>query len=254
MASDIVRFEWLYTPPDLFEERTELQCDRCIFVVDPSCVHTTIEIDTGASTADIDKLRNELHAKLNARFLATQLVEHRTYALSQATTLRKSSSGQADTLILIETAHVRIQEGRVDVLCERADGTTLDTRRDRIDRRNQIVQLAAKHSSNSLAHSLLTSYSTSVSNPRNELVHLYEIRDALAKRFGGEKGVRDALGIARAQWSELGRLADAEPILQGRHSGKHFGTLREATPSELSTARDIARQMISAYLAYLEKA
>lgn len=92
-----------------------------------------------------------------------------------------------------------------------------------------------------------------MNNPRNELVHLYEIRDALAKRFGGEKGARSALGITRAQWSELGRLADAEPILQGRHSGAHFGSLRDATAAELSSAREIGRGMIEAYFAYLEK-
>jgi hypothetical protein len=186
MDRDMVRFEWLYNPPDLFEERIELQCDVCVFVVDPGRVRASIEIDTGASIADIDKLRVQLHEKLNAQFLGAQLLEHRNYTLAQATALRESASGQADTLIIVESARVTLQEGRTDILCERADGTTLDTRRDRITRRKYLAQLAARHSSDPLAQSLLTSYSTSVSNPRNELVHLYEIRDALAKRFGGE--------------------------------------------------------------------
>lgn len=111
MVRDIIRFEWLYAPLDLFEERAELQCDRCVFVVDPGRVRASIEIDTTASIADVDRLRVELHEKLNARFLATQLVEHRNYTLSQATTLRESASGQADTLIIIETARVTVQGG-----------------------------------------------------------------------------------------------------------------------------------------------
>jgi hypothetical protein len=89
--------------------------------------------------------------------------------------------------------------------------------------------------------------------PGNELIHLYEIRDALSTKFGGERGVRAALlGISSSDWSMLGRLANDEPIRQGRHRGHHAGALRGATETELAQARAIARRMIDAYLRYLE--
>lgn len=90
----------------------------------------------------------------------------------------------------------------------------------------------------------------SVKDPDNELVHLYEIGDALAKKFGD--AVRAKLGITRAQWSRFGRLANNEPLRQGRHRGKNAGNLRDATEGELQEARGIARTMIEAYLQFLE--
>jgi hypothetical protein len=85
------------------------------------------------------------------------------------------------------------------------------------------------------------------------LVHLYEIRDALKTKFGGDGETRDALAISRKTWSRFGNLADHEPLRQSRHRGIHTGTLRDATKSELNEARDIARGMIEAYGRYLEK-
>jgi hypothetical protein len=39
--------------------------------------------------------------------------------------------------------------------------------------------------------------------------------------------------------------------MQGRHRGKQLGALRDATASELSEAREIARRMVEGYLRHL---
>jgi hypothetical protein len=98
----------------------------------------------------------------------------------------------------------------------------------------------------------LWSYSAGVRDPVNELVHLYEIRDALSVKFGGEIRVRSALAITASQWSRFEQLSNSEPLRQGRHRGKTGETLRDASESELIEARCIARAMIEAYLQYLE--
>jgi len=92
-----------------------------------------------------------------------------------------------------------------------------------------------------------------VNDPNNELVHLYEIRDTLSKKFGGENAACQALNISAAQWSRLGQLANNEPLRQGRHRGKNPGALRDATEAELTEARDITRQFVEAFLEYLER-
>ncbi len=92
-----------------------------------------------------------------------------------------------------------------------------------------------------------------VNEPNNELVHLYEIRDALSTKFGGENAARTKLAISNANWSRLGQLANSAPLRQGRHRGKKVGELRDATESELKETRNIARNMIEAYFDYLEK-
>lgn len=92
-----------------------------------------------------------------------------------------------------------------------------------------------------------------VVDPNNELVHLYEIRDALAKKFGREGACCKVLHFSSSQWSRLGRLANSEPLNQGRHRGKSLGKLRDTTEAELQEARNIARNFVEAYFAYLAR-
>jgi hypothetical protein len=94
-----------------------------------------------------------------------------------------------------------------------------------------------------------------VEDPANEFLHLHEIRDALKTEFGGEQAARTTLGIERTAWSEFRRLANAEPVKQGRHRGKRAGEpLRDATALELSHARSFASNLIEEYMRYLERA
>jgi hypothetical protein len=80
---------------------------------------------------------------------------------------------------------------------------------------------------------------------------LYEIRDALSIKFGGERNTCSILNVSKNEWSRFGRLANDEPLYEGRHRGENVGQLRHATESELAEVRGIARQMILAYLKYL---
>ena len=66
---------------------------------------------------------------------------------------------------------------------------------------------------------MFESYSNSVSDSDNELVRLYEIRDALRVHYGGETNVKDALGITESEWEQLGRLTNDPHISQGRDRG-----------------------------------
>jgi hypothetical protein len=88
---------------------------------------------------------------------------------------------------------------------------------------------------------------------QNELAHLYEVLDALAKNFGGKYPACSALGIEEAHWRRLGELANDAPLSQGRHRGWHVGRLQDATSEELNEARAIAKNMIQAYLKYLDR-
>jgi len=91
-----------------------------------------------------------------------------------------------------------------------------------------------------------------VRDPNNELVHLYEIRDALVVKFGGDAATRTTFRISRAQWSRFGARCNDELLRQGRHRGNNAGAFRDATEGELMEARGIARTMIESYLQYLE--
>ena len=84
-----------------------------------------------------------------------------------------------------------------------------------------------------------------------EIIYL---SDALSLKFGGKKAVISALKtISQSDWSWFGNLCDEEPLRQGRHRGKKYSELRDATDDELSRARGIAQAMIEGYLRYLDK-
>lgn len=101
-------------------------------------------------------------------------------------------------------------------------------------------------------NSICPTYPAAVKYPENELVHLYEIRDTLSKLFNGKKPACKALCLSASHWSRLGKLANDEPLKQGRHRGKSAGELRDASESELLEARNIACNFIESYLLYLD--
>lgn len=126
-----------------------------------------------------------------------------------------------------------------------------DTRRDRIEAAKEVMLRASKYRKEPVVRSLLKSYSAAMADPQNALTHLYEIRDALALKLGGDAEARSTLGITKGQWSRLGYLANEVPLSEGRHRGQKIGQLRDATPAELDEARAIAKHMIQAYLDHL---
>jgi hypothetical protein len=122
-----------------------------------------------------------------------------------------------------------------------------DTRVERLAHDSMFVRcLASKAAASPTVRRALESYSQSMADPDNELVHLYEIRDTAGKHFGTGTAARNALGISKTAWSALGRLANDDSLRQGRHRGTQIGGLRDATHEELQQARTIARGILEA--------
>jgi hypothetical protein len=70
-----------------------------------------------------------------------------------------------------------------------------------------------------------------------QFVRLYQIRDALVKRFGSERDAKEALGVTTSDWKFYGQMANDEPVVEGRHRGKSLGPLRNATTDERARMR-----------------
>ncbi|MCZ6551382.1 MAG: hypothetical protein O6926_08300 [candidate division NC10 bacterium] len=247
----VVVLEWQFSPPDYFEEAINITRDDY-----------TMAIADGKAEAKIDaviydanpSLRGALQTALNDRFLGVLLLTHRTYELSNSTMTRVHPEGRRDIYLDAEAGHYTLSGGTVDFqVTDKVGNVVVDSRRDRIEKKKTLAELVSKYRAiDTLLVSLLRSYDAGVRDPNNELVHLYEIREALSTRFGGENEARLALGISCPMWSGLGRLCNSEPLRQGRHRGKSCRELRDATEGELAEARGIARGMVEAYLQYLE--
>lgn len=100
-----------------------------------------------------------------------------------------------------------------------------------------------------------SSYYSSISDPDNEFVHLYEVRDTVSSLFKGSKEAMNTLNISKSRWDVLGKLANIEPLLEGRHRGsvKQSVELRRANTYELKMARQCAVELIEKYLNYREQ-
>jgi hypothetical protein len=248
---DIVVLEWKFSPPDYFEEPIHIKRDDYVMTIS----NGTVEARIRPELYDKDQsIRDRLHSSLNDRFLGVQLFSHKPYELSKASMYRLHRDGRKDITIFPEPILITVSMGEPDIIVKDKDGNVIsDSRQERIQKKQELAELAEKYrQKDPFLASILHSYNEAVNDPDNELVHLYEIRDAIAKHFGGELAAKSVLGISGTQWSRLGKLANDEPLKQGRHRGKNPGVLRDATEGELREARSITRNLVEAYLDYLE--
>jgi len=248
----VVVLEWSFSPPDYFEEMTHIVCKTYSMTIDKGKVEARIDPVAYDNESEI---RNELHDALNACFLGVQLLKHTPYKLSKPSMYRLHPDGRRDVTIFPEPCAAIASVGIPDVVVKDKNGNIVSSsQRDRSEKMKKLAELAERYSpQDKVVASMLASYNRAVNDPGNELVHLYEIRDALSSKFGGESGALEKLDISSTQWSRLGRLADDTPLRQGRHRGRKLGELRDATASELEEVRSSSRKMIKAYLNYLER-
>ncbi len=244
---DVVVLEWEFSPANYFEKPIKITRQDYVMTISQGKVEARIDQEVYGTD---HMMRDELHTALNDRFLGAQLLTHRAYTLSKASMFRLHPDGQKDVTIFAEPCIVTVSAGTADLVVKDRDGNIItDSRKERIEKRQKLAELAEKYSpKDALTASLLKSYNAAVNDPDNELVHLYEIRDALITRFGRESKALKALGITSTQWSRLGELANDAPLRQGRHRGKKVGVLRDATEAELNEVRNIARRLIESYL------
>ena len=77
-----LQLAWTFTPPDLFEDRNEVQYEACTFLIDAGRVTARCEVDSGIDAEHIQRYCTELHQRLDALFLAAQMLAHKPYDLS----------------------------------------------------------------------------------------------------------------------------------------------------------------------------
>lgn len=237
---------WSFTPPEYFEAPLEVVRDSYVMTIEHGSASLRMSIDEFDSRPHLE---DELHEALEARFLAAAMFNHQPYTLEKPVIKRVDKHGHVHHILIAEAMTIVTALGTVDVIVTDASGRVMaDSRAERISNRIALADLAEAHRHDALLKALLKAYGSSIRDPNSELVHLYEIRDALSTRYGGDKQAKKALGITAAAWSDLGRLCNHEPLRQGRHRGENVGALRDATQPELKLARDLAVGMIKAYL------
>ncbi|VTU35782.1 hypothetical protein H4CHR_03746 [Variovorax sp. PBS-H4] len=254
MSSDIaythVIIDWNFTPADFFEG--PLTVTREGYTVSLADGKVEARID-GAMFAARGGMGEQIQAELEGRFRAAQLLRHETYALSRGATIKVRPNGTRDIAIELQPVACKIAGGTVGILITDPEGKVVyDSEQLRREEDRALVDRVGAHLADSVLVTILKSYGAAVRDPDNELVYLYEIRDALSTLFGGDREARTALGTSAAEWRRFGQLCNAEPLRQGRHRGKTLGALRDATEGELVEARTLGKQLLEGYLAVLD--
>ena len=248
----MTRIEWPYSPATFFERAIRLETPAY-----------TLEIADGYAVAFLtipqepvpDELRDTIADRITAEFDAQLPVKHMDYRLEAPRTEQYYPDGRKGVAIHLQSSITVTGQLNPDIVVKAGTGAVLrDTRAERLAGegafRAVVVEAMPR---DPLLGELLTSYRAAVRDPPDELVHLYEIRDALKKRFRSSTNTIEALGISRATWDRFGHLANGEPLDQGRHRGSHAGRNRPASRSELAEARELARALILAFAKYLSE-
>ena len=246
-----IKIEWNYKPPSYFEEKLILEREGYSIGISEGSItaHMTANFFDSSQNM-LDSLTMELHNY----FLGAQVVRRQAFEISGGPITRRMPDGRKHTTIALSTAVMKYSSWPVDLAYIDSQGRAHDTRRDRIDIMKKLADSSARYAStDQTLRKMLESFDAAVRDPGNELVHLYEVWEALSQKFQGESAVKDALGISNNARSKLGRLANDEPLNQGRHRGRYVGSLRDATIEELGEARAIARDLIVSYSNYLDK-
>ena len=161
--------------------------------------------------------------------------------------------GKNNYTLFVESIPFELSFGDVHFLVKDAAGNSIkDTKAKKQQSTLEFAELSAKHGNDFTVSKLLQAYTASIKDPANEFVHLYEIKDALRTRFGKESIAKTKLGISDDDWKPIGKFPNDPSMKQGRHRGLSEDVLRDATQEELRVARQIAENIILAYLKYID--
>lgn len=247
-----IQLEWKYSPGIYLEEpiliefeggELEIKDGVAIAVIEPEAFHADKSI------------REELTNKIENRLHAVQIMTHKDFELSKPSRTDIREDGKKNYYLEIESCVINMSVGTLDLVVHDKDGNIIsDTKKERLDKQSTFAYLIDKHREHGATlDQMLKSYQQSVKDLKNELVHLYEIRDALFNKFGSKANAIKALGITKTEWDEIGILANSLPLKQGRHRGQYVGTLRNAESAELEMARKSVVHLTDKYLEFLEK-
>lgn len=236
-------FEYLWTlvPAEFLEQPLTLESTTYIVSSDAGSVVARIAIQPS------DGLRQRIERHIISRLQGDQLISFRSFQLTHVGDRTVLPDGSIAKRHVSGSGHVGLRLGvKGDIRGLGPDGTVVhDAKAERLKLKATLGEKIHQHATNATLRRMLDSYASAIREPQNELIHLYEIKEALhsAKVLGKMK-------MTKTELDSLTRLANNDPILEGRHRGKHT-VLRPATHAELEATRTTARELIARYIAHL---
>jgi len=257
-----VILQWDYSPKDFLKEEDVTYKGGIDLEIGDGKMRATIEIETFEKSEDI---QNELTQFIENRMYAVLLEKNVSFELGKPSRTDLSEDGiltsYAGKITLTQTT-----SSSMDVRVIRDGRIVADTKQEREDKQKWRIKAIETHRlTNDALDLMLHSYAMALKHSKYELVHLYEVRDALARKFNDKKRKTHActtLGIDKDNWDKFGSIANCCHIRHSRHVGKSVSSprdsassiksLRDAKPCELSFVRRFVLRCIDNYLTYLD--
>jgi len=222
--------EWTFTPKDYFKESDQIKEKDYEMWIDAGSVKAEF---LGKICKDRNKMRDKLHETLYNKFLVVQLLTHKAFELSDPKMHKLNPDGRKNYFMKLEPGVLKMSGSLTDIkVIDKEGNIRKDTRRERINKRNEIFELVNKNiKSDLIVKQILESYHNAVKNPDNELVYLYEIWETIKGYFSDEKKALKSLGLSKKELDKLTMLANSPEIKQGRHRGNQVGNARDCNTS-----------------------
>src|SRR5690606_18944206 len=241
----MIEITWQYEPHSYFESDFTADVHSGSIALAGGVATFIAESDSADPKLLVEDASAELKALLELRAILTE----RAYSLSEPRFTRIDSDGRRHATLFVDSASHALVVDNIDLIIRDADGRIIgDSKAERIAQHTSYVtDMVQKYLASETLRAMVTSFTASLKDPANSLVHLYEVRDAAAKHFGDAAAARRALGMSNGDWRRLGELANDAPLAEGRHRGRSTAELRKATEEELGEARRLARNIIDAF-------
>jgi len=239
---------WSYQPANFFEGPYERTDRDALLRIDVG--RAVVTVSGGEPPPDVEqRLLAWVRHTLQIRSLQTG----RTFELDPQPNVVEFRGSNRNVILRAGVGSFAITGGNLDVVQTNASGkTVVDTKAERSKlQTDDLDDLSAKAQADRVLGTMLESLSTALNEPDSEFVRLYQIRDALVKRFGSERDAKEAFGISTSDWKFFGQMANDEPVVGGRHRGKSLGPLRNATTDERARMRAVAEDWIRKFAATL---
>lgn len=240
---------WKYEPKDFFEQPVSIDYRGWDITIEDGEAVALIQVQ---DVKFDEVLKKEMTLLIMNQFQSVQLNTHRDFELGDCVRTDFKEDGSKNAY---GGAHATIHlTPKSDFVKYNHEGKiTFDSKKERLRDQDKLASLINKYrGEDQILNHILNFFNDARSDPKNELVHLYNIRDSLIDRFGPKKKFLKILSIDKGDYNRFGKLTNVLPLNQGRHKGQAVGNLRDATQSELSEARRLAVKFIRSYLHYLD--
>lgn len=155
----------------------------------------------------IEDARSELAALLDLQSLTTR----RLHTLGAGATIQQHNFAGTSHVMIAGTGHLQLSGSAVSatVQVRSLDGQIISDSGELKRQADEkfMVDVLPKALHSSVLRKLLESFKASIEDPEDELVHLYEIIDALKAHFGTETAAKNAFPNATTNINLIGKLS-----------------------------------------------